>query len=74
MPIVQRWVVEEPNCVEDRSAWDIVGMSLISKVSRREGRKNGERKHGNREAASFPLQNSSVGALGYTNPFQAGKS
>lgn len=28
-----------------------------------EGRKRGERKHGNREGASFPLQNSSVGAV-----------
>lgn len=34
-----------------------------------EGRNRGEKQHRNREAASLPLQTSSVGAVRYSNPF-----
>lgn len=59
-------------CVSEAS----VGYSKATGYFKRllEKRKRGEKKHGNREAASFPLRSLSVEAVGYSNPFQAGKS
>lgn len=57
-------------CVSEASVGYSRGTGYFKRLL--EKRKRGERKHGNREAASFPLR--SVEAVGYSNPFQAGKS